>query len=441
MDNPLLTAFVADPLFLAPEFVSSAGANLAMLHAFLMSDPRGQQILAGSVSGDDNGDDFWPADDDRWMMFLRPYKVSGGTLQIPVQGVLLAGFPYAFGSYATGYQYIERAFKRGMNDPAVERIALVINSPGGMVSECFDTVDEMAAMSGKPVRSFAADSAYSAAYALAGVGDQIIVTRTGGVGSIGVVTAHIDASGAMGQMGLKVTFVSAPEGGFKTEGNPYEPLSDEAKARMQARINDLYEVFVASVAANRDLDEQAVRDTQALCFSAGDAITNGLADSVGRLDKGLAAFAAETATTGATAMADVKEADHIAAVAAATEKGTAAGHVAGSAAERTRISAIMESDEAKTRPVAARELAFATDMPVDKAKAFLAKLPEEKATTAEPPPKGSAARALFDAAMSKDNPGIKSGAGAGNDDEEDGAAAILRDYALAGGKVRERKTA
>lgn len=439
MDNPLLTVFVAEPLFLAPESARSVGSHLTALHAFLAADPRGREILAGSVPGDPNDDDFWPADDDRWMQFLRPYNVSAGTLQIPIQGVLLAGFPYAFGSYATGYQYIERAFKRGMGDPAVERIALVINSPGGMVSECFDTVDEMSAMTGKPVRSFAADSAYSAAYALATVGDQIVVTRTGGVGSIGVVTAHMDVSGAMDQMGIKITLISAPEGGYKTEGNPYEPLSDEARARLQARLDELYGVFVSSVAANRDMGEQEVRDTKALCYSAGDAIAAGLADSIGRLDKGIAAFAAETATPGATAMADVKEADHHAAVAAATETGTKAGLAAGAAAERERIAAIMGSEEAAKRPIAARELAFSTDMPLDKAKAFLAKLPEEKAVV-EPPAKGTASRALFDAAMARDNPEIHSG-GAEGDEKAEQSSIILRDYASAGGRIKERKTA
>lgn len=139
-------------------------------------------------------------------------------------------------------------------------------------------------------------------------------------------------------------------------------------------------------------------------------------------------------------MADVKEADHHAAVAAATETGTKAGLTAGAAAERERIAAIMSSDEAAKRPLAARELAFSTDMPLDKAKAFLGKLPEEK-VAAEPPAKGTAARAMFDAAMAHDNPEIHAAGGAEGDERAEQSSVILRDYASAGGRVKERKTA
>jgi ClpP class serine protease len=64
------------------------------------------------------------------------------------------------------------------------------------------------------------------------------VTRTGEVGSIGVVAVHIDESGADEKAGLAWTFVFAGE--CKIDGNAHEPLSDRARATIQADVDRLY---------------------------------------------------------------------------------------------------------------------------------------------------------------------------------------------------------
>lgn len=438
------TSLSYEPFLIEAHAAPRVEACLNAMVAFFSSDPRGQKILAGGVSGDENDDDFWPDDDDDgWLTYIRPYDVSNGTLNIPVQGVLLNNFPYQLGGYATGYEYIERAFTRGMNDPAVQRVALVIDSPGGMVAGCFDCTDLLSASAAKPTRAFAADSAYSAAYAIASVADQISVTRTGGVGSIGVVTMHVDYSGMMAKAGIKVTYISAPEGGFKTEGNPYEPLSDEAAARLQARINSLYQVFVSTVATNRDMTADAVVATQALCFSAGDAVANGLADTVSRLDTGLAAFAAETPpTTGVYNMAITQEDLDKAVIAASTHgvaEGRKEGAVSGAAAERTRINTIMNCAEAAKRPSAARSFALETSMTADEAVAVLKKIPEEKAVVAAPTEE-EARRAAFEAAMARDNPGLHA-SGGGSEGGPTLVETIVADYARSGGATTTKRSA
>ena len=55
----------------------------------------------------------------------------------------------------------------------------------------------------------------------------IYVTHTGEVGSIGVVAAHVDESGADAQAGLAWSFVFA--GQQKVDGNAHEPLSQRAR--------------------------------------------------------------------------------------------------------------------------------------------------------------------------------------------------------------------
>src|SRR5690625_5958075 len=142
---------------------------------------------------------------------------------------------YSFCDWHTGNTYIRKAFERGMADPDVARIAIVINSGGGEVAGNFDLVDTIRGYRGqKPIEAFVDEHAYSAAFSLESAADRIHVPRTGGVGSVGVVTAHIDVSEALQKQGVKFEFIHA--GKHKVEGNSYEPLSAEARNQMQTQI-------------------------------------------------------------------------------------------------------------------------------------------------------------------------------------------------------------
>lgn len=406
--NALLARFESKPCVVA----TGMDALIASSLNAVISHPRSEELMNAQASA---GDGFWFASDD-WRAVYRPYVVSGGVLQIPVKGVLLNDFSFAFGAYATGYDYIWRAFDRGMSDPEVLGIALVINSPGGIVAGNFDLVDRMFAMRGtKPIRAFVNENAYSAAYSIASVADQISVSRTGGVGSIGVVMFHTDYSGMMAKDGVKRTYVFA--GAHKVDGNGTEALPDAVKSRWQEQINETYEVFVSTVARNRGLDEQAIRETEALTFTANQAIANKLADTIGSFDDQLAAFAVEMSTNeGEVVMADQVNAatDQV-----AIDKARAEGQTTGASAERARISAIRGSDEAKGRSAAAETIAMETSMNVEDAKAFLGKLPLEATATKldANAVKGNAGVGnRFDAAMnSTQNPEIA----AGGDDEKE----------------------
>ena len=129
------------------------------------------------------------------------------------------------------------------------------------------------------MRAFAVDHAYSAAFAIASSAHKISMTRSGGVGSVGVVTAHVDYSKMLNDFGVKVTFIFA--GKHKVEGNAYEKLPAAAKARIQEKIDRIYGVFTGTVARNRKMDDQAVRATEALTYDASNAIDVGFADKVG----------------------------------------------------------------------------------------------------------------------------------------------------------------
>lgn len=402
MLEPILARFKDAPSLVSPEQQATFEGCLVAL----AKSPDLPKLMAEQAS-----DNFWFAPDD-WRSHYRPYNVKDGMLTIPVKGVLLHDFPWSYGSWATGYDYIWQAFKRGMEDGSVRGIALHCHSPGGDVAGNFDMVDKMFAMRGrKPIRAFAHEGAYSAAYSIASVADKIVVSRTGGVGSIGVVTSHWDVSKAYEEYGVKITFIHF--GKHKVDGNPYEALSPEVKARIQTRIDALGEVFVSTVARNRGMDPAQVKATEALTYSADEAIEIGLADEVGPLDDAVAAFAADlTATSeGDEQMADFTKAQYEEGVAAATvagkTEGKAEGMKEGANAERIRIATILDSPEAKDRPASARMLAFDTDKDPAAVAVSLAKLPVEAvapSTPASTDPNANAQR--FDAEMKKDQPNV-----------------------------------
>ncbi|PAL23530.1 S49 family peptidase [Sphingopyxis sp. GW247-27LB] len=394
--NPLLTRFANEPALINPEMLGLVQGNLVEAAKIDLS-------RAVDLASDD--DDFWPQPDS-WAARYRPYVVKDGTLQIPVKGVLLHDFGWQLDSWATGYDYILRAFKRGMEDGNVQRIAFIVHSPGGTVAGCFETLEKMQAAkaeAGKPVEAFVAEAGYSAAYATMMVADKITVTRTGGVGSIGVVTMHIDQSKLMDEWGLKITFIFA--GKHKVDGNSFEALPDDVRERIQARIDDLYQIFVSAVAEGRSMDEQTVRKTEAQCFTAPEAISNGLADNVGWLDDALAAFVADLSNPsndeGDDDMSNKTDNSAPEASAENTQPALSQADIdAAVKADRARIGAITGCEDAEGRGALANHIAMNTDMDLDAAKAMLAAAPKETAAA----PSGS--QTPFDAAMDGNSPDV-----------------------------------
>lgn len=212
------------------------------------------------------------------------YDMVGPIAKIDVEGTLVQKLgslrPW---SGMTGYDGIRQNLFAALSDPKVEAIILNIDSPGGEVAGCFDLVDTIYGMRGqKPIWAILDESAYSAAYAIASAADKIYVPRTGGVGSIGVIAAHVDFSQALQTAGVKVTFITY--GDFKADGHAEIPLSEEAYARFKADITTMGELFADTVARNRNISAATVRDTKAATFMGANGVALGLADEVAAPD-------------------------------------------------------------------------------------------------------------------------------------------------------------
>lgn len=311
----------------------------------------------------------------------KPFAFADGKAIIPVHGVLVNRLPYSFG-FATGYSFIRNQVNAAMDDPQVDGIIYDVNSYGGLVSGCEETSDLMyqanGANGGKPSMAVVDSNCYSAAYMLASAADKLVSTPTGGAGSIGVVMMHADLSKMLDDVGVKVSFIHA--GKYKVEGNPYEPLSEEATSHLQGEVNKIYDRFVATVSRNRPgMSEQAARDTEARCFQADDALEVGLIDAVQSPPAAIRSF---TQAEEDTEMADKKESEPQVEVKSGPSQEQIATEAR--AAERTRIRAIQGSEEAQGREELAAHLVD-VGMDAEQAVAILKVAPKKAAAATNPP--------------------------------------------------------
>lgn len=225
----------------------------------------------------------------------RGYDVMAGVAVLEVSGMLVQRLgTLRPSSGMTGYDGLRQNILTAMGDPQVRAIALDLDSPGGEVAGCFDLADTLHAVRGrgKPIWGICAESAYSAAYALASACDRITVPRTGGAGSVGVITMLVDLSAALAEDGVTVHFVHY--GDLKAEEGRarYQGVKPDLLARIQAEIDQVGEIFTATVARNRGLIPRAVRAQQAATFMGQAAVDQGLADAVMSPDEAFRALVA-----------------------------------------------------------------------------------------------------------------------------------------------------
>ena len=189
-------------------------------------------------------------------------------------------------SGATSAEIFGTKFDELIQDPEVGAIVLDVNSPGGQISGIEELSRQIYDSRGKkPIVAVANHEMDSAAYWIGTAAGEVVVTPSGELGSIGVWAAHDDISGSLAQAGIKRTLISA--GKYKTEGNPWEPLTEEARAAIQISVNESYDAFVKAVARNRGVKIDQVRNEfgEGRSVGARQAIESGMADRVEMLSE------------------------------------------------------------------------------------------------------------------------------------------------------------
>lgn len=208
-----------------------------------------------------------------------------GVAVIPIYGVLSQRMSLMTAmSGGTSYESIRAELRAALADPDIGAIVFDVDSPGGSVDGATELAAEIRASRGqKPMAAVANTSMASAAYWIASAADEVIASPSAAVGSIGIIAAHRDGSKQDEMVGETYTFITAGEG--KADGNEHEPLSDSARATLQAMADDYYGLFVADVAKARGVKAAVVTgDWKAGVFTAQKAKSAGLVDRVDTLD-------------------------------------------------------------------------------------------------------------------------------------------------------------
>lgn len=186
--------------------------------------------------------------------------------------------------WCDSYEAIVRRVKLAC-DSTCRAILLRIDSPGGDVGGCFDaprTIRAACAKARKPLVAYVEGRACSSGYAIASAASQIILSDTGLVGSIGVLSERSDFSQMNAARGLRVALVSS--GSSKMDGHPDHPVSDGELKRSQRIVDSLASKFFALVSEMRPLPAEAVEALDAQIYHGDAAVRAGLADSVESFD-------------------------------------------------------------------------------------------------------------------------------------------------------------
>lgn len=216
---------------------------------------------------------------------------GGNVAVIPVYGVLAhRAHAMQVSTTMTSTEVLASTLRAAANNPEISSIVLDVDSPGGSVFGVQEVGDVIHSLRGsKPIIAVANAQAASGAYWIASQADELVVTPSGAVGSIGAFIKHTDASEKNARDGVKNTYVYA--GKYKVEGNSDGPLEGESLAYLQATVDSFYTAFVRAVARGRGVSVDTVRGPnfgQGRMVLARDAVAQGMANRVATLDQVIA---------------------------------------------------------------------------------------------------------------------------------------------------------
>ncbi|HET6609140.1 MAG TPA: signal peptide peptidase SppA [Rhodopila sp.] len=167
------------------------------------------------------------------------------------------------------------------DDSEVKALILKINSPGGSVAggeALHDAIAHVAAK--KPVVAVMGGTAASAGYMIATPAQRIFAHDSTLTGSIGVLLEAPEFSGLLGKLGIDAQVVRS--GPLKDEPSLTRPLSPAGHEMAQGLVDDMYDQFVAMVAAGRKMPVEKVRQLgDGRPYTGRQALAVGLIDAIG----------------------------------------------------------------------------------------------------------------------------------------------------------------
>jgi signal peptide peptidase SppA len=214
-------------------------------------------------------------------------NVKGDIAVLPVRGFISHRMTiWAALGFEASSEMFGKWLDAAMADASIGSIIIDINSPGGTVHGLTAISDKIFAARGKkPIIAVSNSLMASAAYFLGSAADEIVADPDSLTGSIGSVAVHVEQSKMLEGLGIKATIIRSAE--FKYEGNSIEPLTEQARARIQSDINSFAATFINAVARNRKTTATNVKANfgKGGVFRAEEAVAAGMVDRVATLEQ------------------------------------------------------------------------------------------------------------------------------------------------------------
>lgn len=186
------------------------------------------------------------------------------------------------GSPVMAADTIVEALHDAASDPEIDAILLRIDSPGGsaLAAEQIWRAVVAAREYDKPIIASFSDLAASGGYYVASAADSIVSNGGTLTGSIGVFALRPVVGGALDKLGIGLeSMTRGRHADFLLAG---EPLSDNAREKLQSMVLDIYELFLQRVAEGRGLE---IADVDAIAqgrvWTGRQAADRGLVDQLG----------------------------------------------------------------------------------------------------------------------------------------------------------------
>jgi protease-4 len=235
---------------------------------------------------------------------LQTWSTAPYTAVVLVEGTIIDGdsrtIPFLNLQFA-GADTLIKQLRSLRADPMCKGIVLRVNSPGGSAlasdliwREVARTHDahEKTPRKSPPIVVSMGDVAASGGYYVAMGARQIFAQPTTITGSIGVVSLHFDVSGLLAKLGISTSTFS--RGKNADIASFYKPFSEDQRARMDASIRRVYDLFRRRVADGRKLTIERVDELgRGHVYSGSDAKDLKLVDEFGGLREALAAVRAK----------------------------------------------------------------------------------------------------------------------------------------------------
>lgn len=285
-----------------------------------------------------------------------PVELVGSVAVVPITGPIFRRanlFTKMCG--ATSTECLVKDLITAADNPAVKHIVLDFDTPGGeakSINEAAEYIGMIQDTTGKKITAYVDGMAASAGYWLASACSEIVISKTGQVGSIGAVVQY-----------RKTTDESTGEIVSSRAPNKRPDLSTEAgQAQVQAMLDDMQDVFIESAAQGRGMTPDALvaAANNGGIVTGAKAVAAGLADRTGNLKALLDELNAtapgannratpkptKTKKGGQMAYATLDElkAENPALVAELEASATALGETTGVEKERARMTAILSAE-------------------------------------------------------------------------------------------------